>query len=303
KKYGYEVTIFFSSHVHNSSINLIEDNRLYKDDYIDGIRYIAIRTRSYTDSGKQRVFNMVDCYRRLTRYVESNKHLKNFAPDVIYASSVQPLTLLAGIKIAKKFKVRCVCEVRDLWPLTLVKMGRIEEKSLIAQILYIMEKYIYKKADKLIFTMSGGKQYVIDQGWSKRIDTNKIYNINNGVNIGEFETYKRRYSFYHKNSKKEDFKVTYTGSIGQANMVQTIIEAAKIIDNETDENIIFEIFGDGLKRREIEEYIKNENISNVNVYGKVEPKYIPSILSRSNVNVIVGKNSDLYKYGFSQNKF
>src|SRR5699024_7323573 len=145
KKYGYEVTIFFSSHVHNSSINLIEDNRLYKDDYIDGIRYIAIRTRSYTDSEKQREFNMVDFY----------------------------------IKIAKKFKVRCVCEVRDLWPLTLVKMGRIEEKSLIAQILYIMEKYIYKKADKLIFTMSGGKQYVIDQGWSKRIDTNKIYHINN----------------------------------------------------------------------------------------------------------------------------
>src|SRR5699024_1975338 len=107
--------------------------------------------------------------------------------------------------------------------------------------------------------MSGRKQYVIDQGLSKRIDTNKIYHINNGVNIGEFETYKRRYSFYHKNSKKEDFKVTYTGSIGQANMVQTIIEAAKIIDNETDENIIFKIYRNGLKRRKKKKYNKKEN--------------------------------------------
>ena len=44
-------------------------------------------------------------------------------PDVILASSVHPLALVAGIKIAKKIGVPCVCEVRDLWPETFLDFG------------------------------------------------------------------------------------------------------------------------------------------------------------------------------------
>ena len=64
-------------------------------------------------------------------------------PDVILASSVHPLTLVAGIKIAKRFGVPCICEVRDLWPETLVAYGAIKETNLLAKMLYKGEKWIY----------------------------------------------------------------------------------------------------------------------------------------------------------------
>jgi len=301
KESGYDVSIFFSSQIHKSSRNLIKDDRPFRNESLNGITYIAIKTRSYEKNSKHRILNMIDFYLGLQKYVKLNKNLER--PDIIYASSVHPLTLLAGIKIAKKLKVQCVCEVRDLWPLTLVEFGKLNERSIITKLLYVMEKYIYKKANKLIFTMSGGKKYIQDQGWAKQVDLNKIFHINNGIDLKEFHENKKKYKFNHEKFKNKNFKVIYAGSIGQANMVQTIVEAAKIIDLETENNIVFEIFGDGLERSKLEDYVKRENINNVNFYGKVKPEFIPSILSKSNINVIVGKNSDLYKYGFSQNKF
>ena len=78
-----------------------------------------IKARKYQGNGKQRVLNMVDFYRNVKKAaVEFAK--KNAKPDIIYASSVHPLALVAGIQLAKKFGVKCICEVRDLWPESIV---------------------------------------------------------------------------------------------------------------------------------------------------------------------------------------
>ena len=57
----------------------------------------------------------------------------NGKPDIILASSVHPFTLVAGIKIAKKFGVPCICEVRDLWPESIVAYGALKKRSMIAK--------------------------------------------------------------------------------------------------------------------------------------------------------------------------
>lgn len=78
-----------------------------------------------------------------------------------------------------------MCEVRDLWPESLVEVGIIKRNSLIAKILYLGEKWIYKRADKLIFTMPGGLNYIQDREWDE-IQIKKIININNGVDLDEY---------------------------------------------------------------------------------------------------------------------
>ena len=67
---------------------------------IDNIPYVFIKTPNYRDNGKKRIINMITFYRNL--YPTAKKHAKeNGKPDVIIATSVNPLTLVAGIKIAK----------------------------------------------------------------------------------------------------------------------------------------------------------------------------------------------------------
>ena len=77
--------------------------------------FVFVRGRTYEGNGKQRVLNMVDFFRNVKRAARA--YAKTWGkPDVIYASSVHPLTLVAGLQMAKHFGVPCVCEVRDLWP-------------------------------------------------------------------------------------------------------------------------------------------------------------------------------------------
>ena len=80
-----------------------------------GVPFVFIRTKTYRDNGEQRVLNVADFYRNVKKAAKeyAEQHGK---PDVIYASLAHPLTLIAGIRLTKQFGVKCICEIRDLWP-------------------------------------------------------------------------------------------------------------------------------------------------------------------------------------------
>ena len=180
-KRGYDVRIFAASTIHRTNVNYINDNRQFIEKEIEGVPFVFVKTCNYEGNGMKRVKNILQYTTRVLKVT------KNFEkPDVIYASSPHPLTWLAGYKIAKRYNAKFIAETRDMWPETLVAMGAIKRNSLPAKILYKLEKFIYNKADKLIFTIPGGKDYVESIG----LDTSKVRYINNGVDIDEFNNNK-----------------------------------------------------------------------------------------------------------------
>jgi len=65
----------------------------------------------------------------------------------------------------------------------------------------------------------------------------------------------------------------------------------------------FLIYGDGEDREYLENYCKEKNISNVVFKQRwVELKYIPYILSKSSLNILNYKNSEILRFGGSQSK-
>ena len=120
-----------------------------------GVKFVFLKTNEYVGNGKARVMNMVNFYRSMM------KCSKNFEkPDIIVGSSVHPLACIAAIKLSKKIKCKNIIEIRDLWPLSIVEYSeKWTDKNLLIRILYKGERWIYKKADALIFTMPGGAQY------------------------------------------------------------------------------------------------------------------------------------------------
>lgn len=297
-KQGYTPTVFCASTVHNSDENIETGILKFASESVNGIPFIFVKTPDYKGNGKKRIKNMIAFYKNL--FPVSKEYAKlHGKPDVILASSVHPLTLVAGIKIAKKFGVPCICEVRDLWPETLVAMDKIDENSIIAWMLYRLEKFIYKKADKLIFTFAGGKDYVKNTG----LNISKVRYINNGIDIDKFNENESNNIFEDTDLDNGSiFKILYTGSIGTANALSYLIKAAKLIEERGFKNIRFILFGEGYQKKELEEYVRINNITNVTFKGKVEKKYIPNILSKSDLNVFTGKPIYLYKYGLSLNK-
>ena len=72
-----------------------------------------------------------------------------------FASSVHPLTMVAGIKIAKSLVFLAFVKY-DLWPESLVAYGIIKANPIL-KLLYTGEKWIYKNADAIVMTWKGGK--------------------------------------------------------------------------------------------------------------------------------------------------
>lgn len=295
-KRGYNVKIFAASTIHNSNQNRINDSTKYIEEIEDGVSCVYIKTRKYIGNGKQRILNMLDYAFGL---LSTSKKFDDKKPDIIFASSVHPLTWISGYLLSKRYNAKFIAETRDLWPETLVAMGQIRRNSVPVKILYALEKFIYKKADKLIFTFPGGKDYLEKIG----LDNSKVRYINNGIDIEKFDYNKEQNIYSDVDLDENDtFKVLYTGAMGQANALDYLIQSAKIIQNKGIKNIQFILFGDGYQKQELEQYTKDNNLNNIIFKGKVEKKYIPYILSKSNLNIFTGQHIYLYKYGLSLNK-
>lgn len=301
-KEGYNPIIFCASTRHGSKENIDTNGKKHRIKETDNIPFVFVRTPQYKKNNINRVLNMYSFYWNLfsvSRAISSS-HGK---PDIILASSVHPLTMVAGIKIAKKSGIPCICEVRDLWPESLVAYGYLNRKNILTRLLYQGEKWIYKRADSVIMTWEGGKDYIIDQGWDNTIDTSKIYHITNGVSIETFDNNSTNHKLEDKDLNNPDYKnFVYTGAIRKVNDLDMLIDAAKIIKNQKFNNIRFLLYGSGDFVEPLKKKCAEEEIDNAIFKGRVDKKYIPSILTSSYANILQYKSTCLDKYGQSQNK-
>ena len=301
QKKGHNVKIFTSSKIHNTDINMIKDKSLYKEEMEDGVEYTFVRSRDYKGNGLDRIINMIDTPFKIQKAMRC--FYKKEKPDVIYTSSPDLFVAFFALLFGKMHKIPVVVEIRDLWPESIVEYNGMSRKNPIIQILYQLEKWIYKKADQLIFTMEGGKEYIKDKGWDKKINLDKVNHVNNGVDLEEFAEDVKRYQIQDNDLEDEKFfKVIYVGSVRRANNIETLVNVGKELKQRGNDKIRIIIYGDGTDRESLEKRCKTEGLENVIFKGKVEKKYIPYILSKSNLNILNYKQANTWKYGGSQNK-
>lgn len=292
---GHEVTIFAASTVHNSELNLIEDDTPYREDVVDGVHYVLIRCKSYHGNGVSRILNMLEFARKLPGVC--NKYPR---PDAIVATSMPPMSCAAGIKLARKYGCRGIAEIADLWPESIVAYGIAGPRNPAVLYLRRLEKWIYTKADAVVFTMEGAYDYIKEQHWEKEVPQSKVFYINNGVDLELFDYNKEHFRVEDKDlDDPEIFKVVYTGSIRRVNGLGLLLDAAKAV---RDPRVRFLIWGDGDERPMLEQRVKDENIGNVVFKGRVEKKFVPSIVSRADVNFAHNTPSPLFRFGISFNK-
>lgn len=306
KNKGYEPVIFCANTRHNSKETIDTGDKKFVVNKDGDFPFVFVKTSEYKGNGLSRVKNMVNFFINLMIAAKGYAKEEGKA-DIILASSVHPLTILGGIRIARKFNVPCIGEVRDLWPESIVEFAGFKRNNLLIKLLYEGEKWIYKKVDKLIFTMEGGSEYIKDKKWNKEqggpIDIGKVNHINNGIDLLAYDKniIENEYKDIHLDDDKL-FKLVYAGSIRKANNLSLIIDGAKYVQDHQGQGIKFLIFGDGDEKEILEKRCKDEGINNVSFKGNIEKRYIPNILSKSDLNILNYSNHGIWKYGGSQNK-
>lgn len=298
---GYDVRIFCASVLHGSQEDVVDlQGNISKELIVDGIPFVFVRTRKYQGNGLSRVLSMLDYYFNVKKACKQYPR-----PDVIIGSSVHPLACVAAIHLSKRYSCKNIVEIRDLWPESIFAFGKAKKESFIGKVLLSGEYWIYRKANALIFTKEGDTDHIKEERWDTeqggKIDLNKCFYINNGVNIKVFDKQCKEEVFIDEDlANSSFFKVIYAGAIRPVNNVGNILDCAKLLTNY---NIMFLVYGDGMESDKLQKRIEEESIINVRMKGKVEKKYIPSILSNSSVNLL-NYAQDQYNWsrGNSSNK-
>lgn len=293
-KTGIDCTIFAASTLHNTDVNLIKGREKYIERKYDDLKFVHIRCSDYTKTDIKRIINMEQFAYRFRRIAE-----KFTPPDVIvadtYCISYKPI-----YHYCKKHKIPFVVDVRDLWPKSIIEYLHISENNPVIRFMYSLERKMYINADGIIFSMDGGYDYIRDRKLEKLIPQEKVFYINNGVDLDEFAKNCRQYIIEDTDLENpESFKVVYVGSIRKVNNLGLLLDAAKEVKNK---KVRFLIWGTGDELEKLKMRVNREKIENVVFKGYVEKKYIAYITKQADLNLIHNNPSDIFKYGISFNK-
>ncbi len=282
EKQGHSPTIIAANLNHKNKDTIIPKGKNYLYEIYDNIPFLWLKTISSSEGYIKRVVNMFIFFWRLMLRTGFNKLQK---PDVIIGCSPEPFAALAALLIAKRYKVPYILHMGDLWPLSLIDIGSISKYHPFIILVGMIEKYLYKNADRIITPLPTIKNHVARNGGNP----DNIVWLPNGVDIDKLPKYKKP-----ELSKK--FKIYYAGAHGPANSLDAILNAAKIIQG-TNSNIEFIFIGDGTDKAGLQERAVNENITNLKFFEPLPKDKIYAELQQANAFIMNFKDLNVLREG------
>lgn len=287
---GYSVTIFASGfHYQKFVEERLQPGEKWKIQDYDGVKFVWVRTFPYKGNEWRRIVNMLSY---AWRVILIGRKLDD-RPDVIIGSCVHPFAVLSAYIVSKIKKSRFFFEVRDLWPQTLIDIGALSEKSLVAWGLRKQEKFLYKKAEKIITLLPYADQYITKLGIPKE----KIVWIPNGADLSRYQGIKE-----YDGGISNPFKIMYLGAHGKANALDVILDVASIIQGKGVDNVRFVFIGDGPEKKSLIEQARKKGLTNVEFREPVPKNEIYKVMGDADAFMFNLGDLPLFKYGISSNK-
>lgn len=294
-KLGHNVTIVAASFSHLRSKQPHITSSLQEED-IDGIRYIWLKTPSYSGNGLGRVRNMLCFIWKLYRYLP--RITKNLRPKAVIASSTYPLDIFPAYRLAKRFDAKLIFEVHDLWPLSPMELGQMSPHHPFIWVMQRGEDFACKHADRIISILPLANRHLETRGMAFE----KFVHVPNGINVKEWQTENTELPLEHKVFLKEhqgSFLVGYAGSFGLANALHYLISAAPMLQ---DKKIVFVLIGQGAEKTNLIRLTKKLKVDNVFFLPTISKIGIPLCLNNFDCLIMTARRSKLCQYGISLNK-
>ncbi len=268
---GYNVTIITSSH-NKKTEDII--NRKYKVIY-------SYSTKEIKKSTLHRLLN--NLIFGITSFIKAIISLRKI--DVVVTTSPPPLISMFGWLIAKFKRAKLVYDVRDIWPDVAIEMESFSDKSIYYRVFKFIANFMYKHSD-CITTVTPGKVDKI----KKYANPDKVKYIPNGFDddIVKFDI---DLEIVKKYELEEKFTIVYIGNVGLAQNLDALLELA--IDCKDNTNLQFLIFGEGAYKKTIETKIREQELSNIKVVGKIDYSKVKTILTYSKISFISLKNTKM----------
>lgn len=257
---------------------------------IKGVSFLWLRVPAYHGNSLDRVWSMarfgVDVRGLAT-------HLGRARPDVVIGSSPHLFGAFGAQRLARRLGVPFVLEVRDLWPDSLVALGGYAPTHPVVWGLARIERYLYRAADGIVAVLPGTVDTMVERGARR----DRIVLVPNGVSLDCV-------SAPAAPRPHDSFVVAYAGSHGIANALDTVLDAAKLLEARLGPTAFrFEFIGNGVEKRRLQDRARDEGMLSVVFHDAVAKDRLYERLAPADAFVVSSRPTTLYRHGVSFNKF
>lgn len=295
---GHRVRIVAASHAHVRARAPDMGGRNRRDENIDGIDYTWFATPPYHGNGLARVRNMAAFVTRLWR--EAPALAREFAPQVVIASSTYPLDIWPAHRIARLARARLLHEVHDLWPLSPMELGGFSRHHPFIRLLQAAEDYACRHADTVVSILPKVREHLEARGMAPH----KLHVIPNGTDPAEWlvapPALPEELDALLAGLRAQGRTVVgYAGSHGLANALDTLLEAAALLK---DKPLAFVLVGDGPEKARLERHARELGLAHLYFAPPIPKAQIPALMTLIDIAYLGWQRQPLYRFGIAPNK-
>lgn len=218
------------------------------------------------------------------------------SPNVIVCSSPSLLSFPGAKKLAKKSKARLMFEVRDIWPLTLTEIGGRSPTHPFIRLMQWVEDRAYLDSERVISNLKNSVDHMVSRGMDRR----KFAWVPNGYSLDEVNQKAELNSEACRQLPAGKFLVGYTGAIGTANALDTLICAAERVKDHS--GIAFVLVGAGKEKSTLQYLVSRKQLKNIYFVDPIPKVEIQAMLAKFDVCYIGLTKDPLFRFGVSPNK-
>lgn len=292
-EHGHQFTIVASDLSYLTGQRTVQQNGLVSEQDVGGVR--VLRASTYKSLHRSFAWRVVSFLSFMMVSVYATRRVGPV--DLVIGTSPPIFQSLSAWFVARLRRCPFVLEIRDLWPEFAIDLGVLTNPLLIT-LSRRLEHFLYKNANHIVVNSPAYEAYLLRQN----IEESKISFISNGVSIENFGPNKsKRKQVRELLSLGDKFVVTYTGAMGLANDIDTILQAASNLRH--DDNIHFLLVGDGKERTRLQKQKAARNLTNVTFAGPVPKSDIPGILDASDACLATLKDIPMFRTTYPNKVF
>ena len=263
--------------------------RPWHDENFDGVTYVWVYGTPYKGNDWRRVLNML-VFSSLAFLAGL---FRRGRPQVVIGVSVHPLGALVGYFLARVKRARFFFEITDLWPQTLIDFGRLSPDGLSARVMRRLERFLFRKAERIIMLWRNTDEYVESQGTSRE----KILWVPHGVELSRYEDLEP-----YLGGATRPFKIFFVGGFVSGNSLDTILDAAAELQRRGRRDVRFFLVGSGQERQKTIDRARELGLDNVEFPPGVPKKDVVKVMNGADAFIYGLQDLPLYRFGVSMNK-
>ncbi len=260
-------------------------NRLLARETIDGIDVIRVWTYITANEGFLR--RTLDYLSFMLAATPASLRVARF--DVVVATSPQFFTACAGYLVGKLRGAPFVFELRDLWPESIRAVDAMKESAFL-DLLEKVELFLYRKAALIVPVTHSFKRRLGERG----IDTSKIHVVTNGADLSLFQPREKDSDLAGTLGLTGKFVAGYIGTHGLAHGLETLLDAARLLQQQGHDEIHLLFLGNGASKAALQARAAELTLRNVTFLDTVPKLEVVRYWSLLDAAIIHLRKTDLF---------